>query len=85
MSIRRAWSATCTDGYLRDMFANAVAHRITEETHESAMAGYPAELVEDFVSRCDAIFEQHDPETAEAVESLADEIDTDGLYDCVGE
>jgi len=83
--IRRAWSATCPDGRIRDHFANAVAHRITEESHESAMAGYPPELVDDFVERCDSIFAKHGPEDYEAAAKLAAEIDTAELYDLCGE
>lgn len=83
--IRRAWSGTCPDGEIRDYFCNSVAHRITEENHDSAVAGYPPELVEDFVERCDRIYDEHNPEDAEAAQELADSVDTTELYDLVGE
>lgn len=85
--ISRAWSGTCTDGWLRDLFVNAVAHRIEEENHDAHAQGYPPELVEDFVERCDALFEAASPEplTAEAVDELAADIDTSDLYELVGE
>lgn len=83
--IRRAWSGTCADGDLRDRFANQVRNLIIEENQESAVQGYPPELVEDFVDRCDAIFAEHNPETFEAVSDLANSIETGGMYDLVGE
>lgn len=85
LSIRRAWSGTCPDGHLRDYFANSVAHRINEESHDSAMAGYSPELVEDFVDRCDRLFAEHSPDTYERVAALATEIDTLDLYELTGE
>lgn len=79
--IRRAWYATCPDGVLRDQFANAVAHRITQIDNCPGDGFVAAVLVDDFVDRCDRLFSQHGPETAEAVEQLAAEIDTADLYD----
>ncbi len=81
---RRAWNATCTDGHLRDIFANAVAYRIEEENHEATAQGYPPELVEDFIDLCDALFAQVNPETTEAAEELAASVDTASLYELVG-
>lgn len=83
--IRRAWSGTCPDGDLKDYFVNGMAHRITEDSHESAIQGYPAELVEDFVARCDKIFEESSPDTYEQAQQLIDSTDTTDLYDLVGE
>ncbi len=81
--IRRAWSGTCADGKLRDRFANLVAHRITQIDNCPGDAYATAELVADFVERCDRIFAEHGPETIESVEKLAAEIDTDELYDLI--
>lgn len=81
MTIRRAWSGTCVDGKLRDQFANSVSHRITQIDHCPGDAFTTPELVEDFVERCDAIFAEHNPETPEAVEALAQQIDATDLYD----
>lgn len=83
MTIRRAWNGFVADGHLRDQFANAVANRIREENHDSEMAGYPPELVEDFVARCDVIFAEHGPITAEAVDALARSVETTDLYELV--
>jgi hypothetical protein len=83
--IRRAWSGTCADGELRDQFCNAVAHRINEESHDSTVAGYPPELVEDFLARCDELFASASPETPEATEALAKQVETAGLYDLAGD
>ena len=81
--IRRAWNPTCPEGKLRDRFANAVAHRIlsSEEAHDSAVAGYPAVLADDFVERCDQLFAEHSPETTEAAELIAESINTADLFD----
>jgi hypothetical protein len=83
MSIQRAWTVTCADGELRDSFANAVAHRITQIDNCPGDAYANPELVDDFVEKCDAIFAEHNPETLEAALELANEIDTTELYDLV--
>ena len=85
--VRRAWSATCPDGHLRDRLANAVANRIGEENHDSAMQGYPPELVEDYLDRIDTLYadECTGDETPEQIESFAATVDTTDLYDLVGE
>jgi len=67
---------------LRCAFLSCVESRIASESHDSTSQGY---LVWDFVTRCDAIFAEHNPETLEAVEALADSIDTDDLYELVRE
>jgi len=67
---------------LRCAFLSCVESRIRSEIYDSASQGY---LVADFVNGCDAIFAEHNPETLEAVEALADSIDTDDLYDLVRE
>lgn len=85
--IRRAWNATCPEGELRDYFCNQVASRILSraEANDSAVAGYPAELVEDFLERCDALFAGHNPETPEEAAALAETVDVAPLFDYVGE
>lgn len=79
----RAWSATSADGALRDHFANVVAHRITQIDNNPTDGFCSAELVEDFINRCDKIFEEHTPRTIAQVEKLAEEIDTAELYDLI--
>lgn len=81
----RAWSGHIAEGLARDHFANLVAFRIHQESHDSEMAGYPAELVGDFVDRCDSLFEAASPEptTGEEIESLAWSVEINALYDLV--
>jgi len=81
--IKRAWSATCVEGNLRDQFVNAVSRRITQVDNCPGEAAYAVVMAEDFAERCDAIFTEHNPETASAVASLAGWIDTTNLYECV--
>ena len=83
--IRRAWSATCPDGWLRDHFANGLCHLITEENQESASLGFPPELVDDFVDRCDKLFDAARPDTVEAVDELIRTTETTELFDLVGD
>lgn len=85
LHLRRAWQGTCPEGSLRDYFANSVAHRINEEHQSQPVCWGEAELVEDFVDRCDAIFAEHNPEDSEAAAKLAEEIDTTDLWENVGE
>ena len=83
MNLRRAWSATCPDGYLMDAFANAIEHRITQIDNDPLDAYVTVELVEDFVARCDRIFAENNPSNLEEVEKLATEIDTLELYEYI--
>ena len=84
MILRRAWNATCPDGELRDYFANAVEHRITQVDNCPGDATCEVELAEDFVSQCDKVFAAHNPQSYEEAAALALAIDTTGLYDLVG-
>jgi hypothetical protein len=79
----KAWNATCADGKLRDQFANAVGHRITQIDNCPGDAFVTAELVDDFVERCDKLFDHYNPASADEVKTLAMEVDTFDLYDLI--
>jgi len=64
---------------LRCAFLSCVESRIRSENGPTSC------LVAYFVNLCDAIFAEHNPETLEAVEALADSIDTADLYELVRE
>lgn len=85
--MERAWSATCPDGPMMDMFANAVESVINREVEPPF--GCEIELVADFVERCDKIFEtlfyDNNNVTVADIDKAVSEIDLCEFYDLVSE